>query len=201
MKNQIERLWSKEILVTGMILVFGLILRIYGFASFTSGVPTGDEIIESHIQPYLVLTHQATYNHWTTYSYFFLCDIWYRIFGFSLNAARFLSILLGELSILFAYLLTRELFNRRIATVGALFIALSAYHIHFSKLAIVNIHTCFFSLSFLYFYLKLLQNKNPLLAVFTGAWLAAGMFSYPGFLPLLPSLFFTWIMYLFSEKR
>lgn len=65
--------------------------------------------------------------------YYTLLWVWMRAFGQSLVAVRTLSVLAGVSTVFFAYVLTKNLFNNRIATIAALFIALAPFPIHYSQ--------------------------------------------------------------------
>lgn len=56
-----------------------------------------------------------------------------RIFGYGDFAVRFPSAFFGTLTILLTYLLVRELYKQKIALVSALFLAISPWHLHFSR--------------------------------------------------------------------
>jgi mannosyltransferase len=65
--------------------------------------------------------------------YYSFLWVWMRAFGQSLVAARLLSILAGVATIYFVYLITKRLFDIRIASIAALFVALAPFHIHYSQ--------------------------------------------------------------------
>ncbi len=65
--------------------------------------------------------------------YYTLLWLWMRAFGQSLIAVRILSILAGGTTVLFVYLFTQKLFDTRIASIAALFVALAPFHIHYSQ--------------------------------------------------------------------
>ncbi|MBV6395811.1 MAG: hypothetical protein HFACDABA_01393 [Anaerolineales bacterium] len=65
--------------------------------------------------------------------YYTLLWAWMQMFGSSLVAARSLSILAGVAIVALAYLLTRELFDERLAGLAAVFVALAPFPVHYSQ--------------------------------------------------------------------
>jgi len=65
--------------------------------------------------------------------YFWIMHIWMRVFGDSLFALRFFSVLLGTFTIFLAYRIGERLFNQRSAVFCALFVAISAFSIRYSQ--------------------------------------------------------------------
>ena len=58
-----------------------------------------------------------------------------RLWGTTMAGGRMLSVIIGTLTILLTFLLGRSLGGRRFGWVSAFFMAFSAYHIHYSRLA------------------------------------------------------------------
>jgi uncharacterized membrane protein len=65
--------------------------------------------------------------------YYTLLWVWIRAFGQSLVVVRSFSILAGIITVYFAYLFSEKLFDGRFASVAAVFVALSPFHIHYSQ--------------------------------------------------------------------
>jgi 4-amino-4-deoxy-L-arabinose transferase-like glycosyltransferase len=63
-----------------------------------------------------------------------------KAFGNNLWALRLSSVVAGLLSIVVLYLLSRELFNRRVAALAAAFMAVAHVHVHWSRMGIHCIH-------------------------------------------------------------
>lgn len=167
--------------------MLALLLRTVGISAFTQGVLTGDEIFDSQIQIYRILTLQNTYSGWSHYTHYTILRTWYELFGFSMLSPRAVSILISVLAIVFTYLVARRIFNTSVALLSALFLAFSTYHIHFSRLAMVNFYAVFFGTLFLYLYVRALEERRPIVSLLAGISLCLGMFGYPGFLPIIPA--------------
>lgn len=66
--------------------------------------------------------------------YYTFLWMWIQLFGTSLVAVRFLSILAGVATVGVAYLLTREIFNNdRLAGLAGIFVALAPFQVHYSQ--------------------------------------------------------------------
>ena len=69
--------------------------------------------------------------------YFYLVLPWVKLLGLTKLAVRLPSLLLGSLTVILFYLLIRQLFNRPgeiwLARLGALFLAVSPWHVQFSR--------------------------------------------------------------------
>ncbi|HVF24908.1 MAG TPA: glycosyltransferase family 39 protein [Anaerolineales bacterium] len=61
------------------------------------------------------------------------------ILGENILAVRLTSVIAGTLSVLFVYLLARQLFNPSIALMAAAFLATLPYNVHFSRIGVNNI--------------------------------------------------------------
>ncbi|MBN1483787.1 MAG: glycosyltransferase family 39 protein [Chloroflexia bacterium] len=93
--------------------------------------------------------------------YFFLMAGPLALLGRNAWGLRLLSPLVGSATIPVLYLLARRLFDRRVALAGALLLAASHLHIHFSRLAINNIYDPLWGLlAFLFFFRGLQQNRR-----------------------------------------
>ncbi|KKW11465.1 MAG: hypothetical protein UY49_C0001G0014 [Microgenomates group bacterium GW2011_GWC1_49_7] len=78
-----------------------------------------------------------------------------RILGYNDFAVRFPSALFGTITVLFTYLLVRELFKRRdIAVVSSLLLAISPWSIHFSRSGYEANAAVFFVVAAAYVFLK-----------------------------------------------
>lgn len=109
------------------------------------------------------------------------------VFGLNEFATRLPMAIFGIASVVVVYLLTKELFKKEsIALLAAFFLAVSPWHIHFSRTAFEGGLTTFLFPAGLYFYLKSLKDVKflPLAFLFWGL----NAFSY------LPARLFTVLM-------
>jgi 4-amino-4-deoxy-L-arabinose transferase-like glycosyltransferase len=96
-----------------------------------------------------------------------------RIFGQSLLVLRLTSVVLGTASVLLLYLVGRRLFSARVAAIAALLMAVSHWHIHFSRSGIHCMQAVFAELLLLFFLVRGVQRQRA--ADFLLAGLAAGL--------------------------
>jgi 4-amino-4-deoxy-L-arabinose transferase-like glycosyltransferase len=92
-----------------------------------------------------------------------------RIFGDGLSGLRMASAIEGVLSIGALYVLVRRLWGWRPALLAAAFLAMSAWHIHFSRTGFLNMQSPLVTLVALYFLVRGVQDGRPL------DWLVCGL--------------------------
>ncbi|MDO8619127.1 MAG: glycosyltransferase family 39 protein [Candidatus Daviesbacteria bacterium] len=91
--------------------------------------------------------------------HYILLWFWGRIFGFSEISLRTPSVIFGVLTILFVYLLAKELFNKKTALIAGLLLSLAPLHIYYSQEArMYSLATFAVTLSF--YFLELLLQKR-----------------------------------------
>lgn len=114
-----------------------------------------------------------------------------KLFGLNEFAVRFTSALFGTLTVLFTYLLARELVNKRCGLWASLLLAISPWHLQFSRIAFEAISLpCLFTLG-LYLLLKGLKKGRYLF--YSAPLLALSFYTYAPaklFLPLFLAGFF-----------
>ncbi|ACK70345.1 glycosyl transferase family 39 [Gloeothece citriformis PCC 7424] len=97
--------------------------------------------------------------------YIYLMIPFIKVFGLTEFASRLPSALIGIATIVIIYYLAQELFEQeqRVGLMAALFLALSPWHIHYSRVGFRAIlFPCLFSLALLFF-LKSLKKENYLI--------------------------------------
>ncbi len=102
----------------------------------------------------------------------------FKIFGPSIWVLRFTSALLGILTVLFLYLLVREIFNWQIASLSSFFLAISFWHVNFSRIGFRGILVPLLVILTFYFLwkgFKYLKNSH---FVLSGIFLGLGMYTY-----------------------
>ncbi|MFH1590251.1 MAG: glycosyltransferase family 39 protein [archaeon] len=97
-----------------------------------------------------------------------LLHFWVKIFGTSELASRLLSLIFGVAGVWISYLLTKKLFNRRIAIITSLLFAFSPIMIYYSQEARLYSLFVFLSLLSFYFYIKFIENMNNKNLLFYG---------------------------------
>ena len=125
--------------------------------------------------------------------WFYLTDLFYRVFGENLFGLRFISILFGSLSIIIVYLIGKELFNKRVALFASLILTLSSYHITMS-LAEMDTSMMFFVLLSMYFLIKSLKEQKNIFYVLSSLFLGIAIMTKQIALLFVP-IFILFILY------
>lgn len=101
-----------------------------------------------------------------------------RIFGNEPWALRIVSALFGTLTVLGLYFLTRKLFNWQIAAMSSFLLAVSFWHVVFSRIGFRAIMAPFFLVWGLYFFWKGKTSTKLFDFAIAGALLGLGFYSY-----------------------
>lgn len=103
-----------------------------------------------------------------------------RLFGQTVAGLRTLSALVGAASVVTSFFLFRELWGRRIASIGAVLLAFSHYHIHYSRLAYNNIADDVFVTLALWLLVRGLRSGREVSFALSGAVIGLGWYGYFG---------------------
>ena len=126
--------------------------------------------------------------------YYFMLNVWAKIFGYSEAALRFPSLLFSTLSIVFIFLLCKELFNRSIGVIAAFLLSISPYAINYAQEAKQYAMIWFLSILTFYFFIRYVRSEKTSHLVCYILASVAGIYTlYMGFLFLFVQnvLFFT----------
>jgi uncharacterized membrane protein len=104
--------------------------------------------------------------------------LWIKLFGDSLFAVRFFSVVMGILSISLAYWLTRHLFNEYAAIFSSLFISISAFGVRYSQEARAYSLIIVLGLSAWLFLLRFEKQSKILDAFCFAAFTCAGLYTH-----------------------
>ncbi len=110
------------------------------------------------------------------------------LFGHSFFGFRFASAAIGTLTVLAAYGLARELFDRKTALLAALVLATFPPHVHFSRTAIIQIADPFAGTLALWLAARALRTNRRLDWAFAGVALGFTQYFYEGGKLLFPPL-------------
>ncbi|NIN65327.1 MAG: hypothetical protein GTO63_11635, partial [Anaerolineae bacterium] len=123
-----------------------------------------------------------------------------RLLGANTEAVRTVSALMGVGAVGAAYLTGRELFGRRMGFVLALLIAVSRWHVNFSRIGMHYVSTPLFELLALGFLLRGLRRQRLCYFAWSGLALGLGMASYAAFLAFPLVLVFL-LLHIFVVER
>ena len=127
-------------------------------------------------QNYLV-THGGGYPDNGKPGYFLLVTLAFCLLGKHDYAALFLSASLGILTVFLLYLIGKKRWHARVGLWGALILAVSPYHINYSRSALSVSSAIFFALCGLFFYLRW-EEKHRIGKGFWDLLLSGGSFGF-----------------------
>lgn len=183
---------KRTVLLTGIIFL-GFILRVWNIDSIPPGL-NRDEASIGYTAYSLLLTGRDEYGRlwplslesfgdWKLPLYVYADIIPMMIAPLTEASVRIPSVIFGTLTVAGVYLLVRRLFagvqkNHSIALLAALFLAVSPWHIHFSRVASeANVAVFLVCFSLIAFF-KGLQNSRTMFV--SGALLGLSLFTYHG---------------------
>lgn len=175
--------WFKENYILTAILALATFLRIYkvDYQSIWT-----DEILSmNNSDPKLTfkqLYDSVLFWDYLPHLYFYLLRIAFEIFGFTTMVARMLSAIIGIVGVYSIYLLGKEIFNKRVGLIAALFLSVNYFHIYYSQeVRPYGLLFLFSTLSFyrLVVFIKDSSLKNAIYyGIFTGLIINAHFFGF-----------------------
>ena len=125
-----ERPWV-ELLLLGLIVLAGLILRLNGYVRYSSW---WDELYSACQASNPNLPFINTFGDpGNPPLYFILLRFWFMLFGWTEQSGRFFSVLIGSAAIITLYIMVKRFSNKKAAFLAALYMAISTYFIGFSQ--------------------------------------------------------------------
>ena len=198
-----EALQRWELVVLGLVVVIGFLLRSYHLESLPPSLH-GDEA-ETGLQALQILDGQVD-DLFTAGWYgfpmlsFAIYALSMRVFGISVFGLRMASVVFGTLSLVPFYFLVRLLFGKQTALISTVLLTVSHWYVHFSRLGLNNILTPFFGLGAFYFLLKGLRSRKELDFVWSGLAIGFGLYTYHAS-RLVPLIILVFLAYrLITEK-
>jgi len=119
--------------------------------------------------------------------FFYVFAVFMKFFGANIVAIRLVPTVSGLLTLVFVYLLTRELFDQRIAVLATFFLAIMRWHVNFSRFGMHGIFMPLFMTATFYFLVRALKGKGFINFVAAGLMVGIGLQGYYSFL-LVPGV-------------
>lgn len=125
----------------------------------------------------------------------------FLLLGVSLLAIKITAACIGLLTVLGLYLLAREMFEKNgefIALLSSFFLAVSFWHVNFSRIGFRTILVPFVLVFAFYFFVRGFKTKRVYNLVLVGIFFGAGFYTYTGFriaVLLLFAALFGWLLY------
>ncbi len=164
-----KRAIRNEILPLAIIIALALFLRLWnlGWNGFN-----GDESIYSG-QAASLLGEKDFLNDFAVFRAHplllqSLVSVTFALFGIQDTVARLVPVIFGTLTVFMTYLLTRELFDRKLGIISSLVLALLPFHIVFSRQVLLDVPLSFFVVLFLYFINKYRTTGDNIYSYWTG---------------------------------
>lgn len=110
------------------------------------------------------------------YMYFVAAS--FKLFGIGVMQVRAVSIVIGILCVPAFYFLVRNMFGPRMAIVGGFLIAVSSWHVNFSRIGFLGIVTVFFAILCFYFAWRSYIKRKPFDLIMLGIMTALALYTY-----------------------
>jgi 4-amino-4-deoxy-L-arabinose transferase-like glycosyltransferase len=193
----------REALVLALILLIALFMRVYHLDSMPAGIyldeaDNGVWGLRFLQAPYSPFTENRDSNAALHYQ---LLGLALRIFGIEPMVLRAFDVPVGLAIVLVFYFLARQMFGVPAAQIGTFFLAISRWHVHFSRLAFVEIVPVpLFEALVIYFLWQGLRDGHRLHYVFAGLSLGLGFHTYIGY-RIFPLVIALYLLHLLVSKR
>lgn len=132
--------------------------------------------------------------------YFIMQKPFFFLFGPTVAAVRFSQLPFYALIIVFLYLLSRELFSRRIAVIATISYVFLAANVYFSSFALMSIQSTLYTVVGFYFFVRIIRYNISRDALALGVVWALCFLAYPGSYIIPPILIFLGIVEVLSQK-
>lgn len=134
----------------------------------------------------------------------YFCALFTKLFGPSVFSLRLASALAGIITVFYTYKLTKLYFNESVSLLASFLLAVSSWHINFSRIALDKIFMPTFLIIWFYYFYSGLKYKSKSI-IYSAIPLALCFYSYTGskaFVPLLLVCFaFSNLRLIFSNKK
>jgi 4-amino-4-deoxy-L-arabinose transferase-like glycosyltransferase len=100
--------------------------------------------------------------------YFYAQALFVKLFDINVFSIRLFSAIAGTLSVIFTYLLAREIWGRGVGLISAVLATVAGIHIHFSRFGFPLIQTSLFATISLFFLARAIRNRAPADFVLSG---------------------------------
>jgi len=169
-----------------LVFIFALFLRVWKLDQYPAGL-NADEAAIGYNAYSLLQTGKDEFGHpwpinfqsFNDYKpglYFYLVLPFVKVLGLNVWAVRLPSAILGAFSVLVLYFLVSELFSKKAAFLASLVLAISPWHLHFSRGGWESNAATFFIILGVYLFFK--APKKPRYFMFSALFLLAAMFTY-----------------------
>ncbi len=188
---------KKSIFILGGIIIIGSVLRLYKLDTLPPSLEW-DEVATGYDAYSVLKTGRDQYGNFLPLTfrsiddykpplYTYLTAVSIAVLGWNDFAVRFPAAVLGILAILTTYTMVKEMFGReKFALLAAIFLAISPWHVNFSRLALETNSTVFFTTGGVWAFLK--GRKSGLFLIVSAFFFGLDLYLYHNarvFVPIL----------------
>ncbi len=182
------------------IVIIAVFMRFYKISSIPSGCffdeglngLWGVRILKYHVLP-IYLENRAALL-------FYLNAIMFKIAGINVTSLRMVSAVTGVGSVIVLFFLARNLFGSRIALIASFLLAITRWHVTFSRINFECNQHVLFSLLAIYLLLKAIKSERVLYFILLGIVSGIGIYTYTAFRATL-LLLFVYLIYEIIRDR
>lgn len=148
---------KKDIFILLVILLIGIVLRIYDLGNESIWIDEGYSIKMASLDLFQIV-QKTSLEEPHPPLYYIILHYWINLFGNNEFSIRFPSLIFGSFAILMIYMVGSLIFNKKIGLLSSLLLALSVFHIQYSQEARMYSLLTLLSLLSIYFFIKLLNR-------------------------------------------
>ncbi len=193
-----------EFLLLGVIVVVAAFMRGYRLEEMPYGVwyDAGEAALEAikilQGQPFTPL---GVYSPNNPSLFFYLLALAFKLFGVNPLTMRLLVAVIGTLTVVAFYFLIRLAFGQRTALIAASLLAVSSWHVNFSRFGMgYSTLVPLFEVTTLYYLLKGLRSGGKMDFALGGLMLGLGLYSHTSF-RIFPFVILAYLLYGFVLRR
>ncbi|ASJ00925.1 glycosyltransferase family 39 protein [Thermococcus gorgonarius] len=194
---------KKSAMLLSILLAYYLVTRLWGISSAMNEYFDYDEGTYLMIARFInhgVLPYRDIYAVHPPF-YYYLLALWLRIFGDSYVVGRLLSVFLGLLAALVAYLVGRELRDWKTGILFSAVVTMDPIMVHMNGLVFHETTIELFTLLSLYYFVRYVKHRNRKDALWSLFWAGVGSTSKFTILPYAAALYVVLVFFIDAETE
>ncbi|ASJ06966.1 glycosyltransferase family 39 protein [Thermococcus pacificus] len=194
---------KKSVMFLSVILSYYLVTRLWGISSAMNEYFDYDEGTYLMIARFInhgVLPYRDIYAVHPPF-YYYLLALWLRIFGDSYVVGRLLSVFLGLLAVLVAYLVGRELRDWKTGVLFSAVVVMDPIMVHMNGLVFHETTIELFTMLSLYYFVRYVKHRNRKDALWSLFWVGVGSTSKFTILPYAAALYVVLMLLIDAETE
>lgn len=193
-----------ELIMLGVIILIAVLFRVFNIWEQPSGCyrdegQNGNEAI--NIMNGLELPVYIDRNTQNAAAYMYLIAAFFKFFGIGVMPIRAVSIVLGVLTIPAFFFFARYIFGSKSALLGALLLALTRWHVNFSRVGFLGVFTVFLMVVVLYYAVRVYREKRTGDFIMLGFTSSLSLYTYIAARLIPPGLVLFGVYILFTQWR